>query len=236
MKGRKKMIQRIEYEVTPYLFVEQISVVGDFNNYDAKKGKMKRDGSKWFINVYLEQGDHFYKFLINDVLQLNDPLANMYLPDQQEELWSVIRINEMDERLYNNSQYTVNIEKYCISNYISQEQIDVNKKIFNPMMDEKTVARFEFTNVTGIHTVTALWCGENGIIHEVGNNVLYTPEESPEEPIILWYWMNLEDKSSEEFQGIWSIKLFIDGTFILEDQFQVEKMMTYSKAGKMKSF
>ena len=119
------------YEETQYLPINTISVIGAFNGFDASKGEMKKEGDKWFLECMAEPGQHFYKFLINNSITLNDPLSNLYLPDDHGELWSVLIINEEDVRLYNNAEYTVHIEQYNITSTIYEGQVPNNKKEFN---------------------------------------------------------------------------------------------------------
>ena len=120
-----------QYEENNYLPIKTISVIGEFNNYDHNKGVMIKDNNKWTFKCDLQTGEHPYKFLINGELKLNDPSANVYLPDDNEELWSIVKINENDQRLYNNTQYTTHIEKYDIGSSVIEQENIVNKKIFN---------------------------------------------------------------------------------------------------------
>ena len=222
-----------EYEESQYLPIKTISVIGAFNAFDASKGKMIKEGDKWVLECIVGLGQHFYKLLINDCIKLNDPLANLYLPDDQGELWSVLIINEEDVRLYNNEQYTVHIEQYNITSNIYEGQVPNNKKDFNLLIDKKVVIRFEFTNVIGLHAVTAIWFNTLGEVFEVSENHLYTPEEDT--PLIIWFWINLEDSSKTYYHGLWTMKLFIDGQFVLEDKFNIGRISTYSPIGIVQS-
>jgi len=44
-------------------------------------------------------------------------------------------------------------------------------------------------------------------------NNLFTPPNN-EEPISLWFWMDLEDNTRNYPLGTWTMKFFIDGEFI----------------------
>ena len=164
-----------EYEEKEYLAISTISVIGDFNNYDPLKGQMIKENNKWSFKYDLPPGEHYYKFLINGELRLNDPTANVYLPDDNEELWSVIMINEQDQRLYNNTQYTTHIEKYNITSNIYEEEFVVNKKNFNMILDKKIVIRLQFTNVTGLHAVTnSMVYTKRSVISNYRKQLIYT--------------------------------------------------------------
>ncbi|NEZ47241.1 hypothetical protein FDF74_08490 [Clostridium niameyense] len=222
-----------EYEEKEYVPINTISVIGSFNNYDAEKGKMIKQDNKWTTSLDLPTGEHKYKFLINGSLKLNDPTANIYLPDDKEELWSIIIINENNERMYNNIQYTVHIDKYSIGSIISEDEVDIVKKSFNSLIDKKVVTRFKFTNVTGLHAVTTAWYTPKGELFQTTENNIFTPK-GEEKPVVTWFWMNLEDHTRKHPQGMWTMKLFIDGEFILEDKFELLEGTSYSAQGKIK--
>ncbi|AWZ47681.1 hypothetical protein C3495_01945 [Clostridiaceae bacterium 14S0207] len=221
-----------EYEEKEYLAVNSIAIIGEFNDFDPNKGKMVKENNKWTFKCLLEPGEYKYKFLINGLLKLNDSTANIYLPDENEELWSVIMINKNNQRLYNHTQYTTHIDKYNITCAINEEQVALNKKSFNIMLDKKVVTRFEFTNVTGIHAVTTAWFTPKGeLFQTTENNLFKLPED--DKPIVMWFWMDLENDIHKYPQGKWTMKLFIDGEYILEDQFNLMESSSYSAKGKM---
>ena len=219
---------KVEFKEIPDIAVKTVSVIGSFNNYDESAGILQKEGNLWSTYVELSPGEHYYKFLINHEIRLNDPNANVYLPHKEDELWSVIMINGKGERLYNNEQYTVNIEDYAVCGTITDAPIGVNKKNFNMLMDKKIVVRFGFEEITGLHAVTALWYDAKGQLHEVAENMLYA-DENPEERVYLWYWIDLGEPGVEYPEGMWTMKLFVDGSYILEDQFFLSRSFTYSK-------
>ena len=219
-----------QYEEQNHLPIETISVIGKFNDYDHNKGVMIKENNKWTFKCDLQTGEHPYKFLINGELKLNDPAANIYLPDDNEELWSIVKINENDQRLYNNTEYTTHIEKYNIGSAVSEQENIVNKKVFNMALDKKIVTRFQFTNVTGLHTVTTAWYTPVGELFQVTENNLFMPPNG-KEPIMLWFWMDLEDNTRKYPFGTWTMKFFIDGEFILEDEFKLLQNSVYSSQG-----
>ena len=70
-------------DVTPVQFVvvapgaENVSLVGDFNDWDARLTPMRadRDGRLWTVTVPLIAGRHRYAFLVNGARWLADPSA-----------------------------------------------------------------------------------------------------------------------------------------------------------------
>ncbi|GAA0075767.1 hypothetical protein UT300005_01450 [Clostridium sp. CTA-5] len=221
-----------KYNSEEILNINTVSVIGDFNNYNPDKGLMKKEDGVWIFTCDLKEGEYKYKFLINGELKLNDPTSNIYLPDDNEELWSVIMINENDQRLYNNTQYNVNIDKYNITCNINEKEEVTNKKIFNILSDKKVVVRLDFTQVTGLHCVTIAWFNPLGELFQFAENSLFTPQNN-NEPIKLWFWMELNDSRIKQLCGNWTLKIFIDGEFILEDEFKINQLNSYSSLGKM---
>ena len=108
---------------------------------------MKLSGGCWWTEIRLGPGEYRYKLLINGEIALNDPMANIYLPDEKEELWSTIMINSDDKKLYNNEQYIVNLESYAVTNVVTELPVSVNKKRFDKTVDKQAVTRFEFNNI-----------------------------------------------------------------------------------------
>lgn len=225
------MIARFQFKSTTYLDVKSISIIGSFNEYHEDRNPMTKSEDYWYAEIPLTSGEHYYKFLINNEFLLNDPEANMYLPHGEDELWSTIIINEQDQRLYNNEQYSLHIDSYAVSSSITPANIGVNKKNFNLTMDKKVVVRFGFTDIKGLHAVTTLWYNPNGKLHDVSENMLFLDETAPDKPVFLWFWLNLEEKEREYPEGMWTVKLFIDGSYIMEDQVMLTQTFTYSSKG-----
>ncbi|NFN16772.1 hypothetical protein FDB52_15375 [Clostridium botulinum] len=221
-----------EYEGKGNLEINSVSVIGSFNDFDHTKGNMVRNGEKWVLSYDLLAGEHYYKFLINNELKLNDPSANVYLPDDKEELWSVIIINDKNQRMYNNNQYTVHVDSYNVTCNINEEQKSVNKKNFNVLLDKKVVTRLGFTNVTGLHSITTAWFTPKGELFQVVENNLFATKDNEKDPILMWFWMDLNNIHRSNC-GIWTIKLFIDGEFVLEDQIKLLENTSYTAQGKM---
>lgn len=188
---------------------------------------MKQIGDEWVIEKSFPPGEHHYAFLVNGNLKLNDPMANMYAPDDQEKIWSVLLIDSKGQRLYNNTQYTTHIETYTLTSHVTDQKGIPSKKAFNRLTDDKVAARLTFKKVTGLHNVTLAWYKPNGSLHQWSEQFLLEPE-NPDEPIDLWFWMNLKGEKRILQSGSWILKLFIDGAFILEDAFTISESSTYA--------
>ncbi len=72
---------------------QQVSLVGDFNRWDAAAHPMKRmpDGA-WLLSVELKHGHHRYAFLVDGVITL-DPRAQGVTRNDQNERVSLIPVS-----------------------------------------------------------------------------------------------------------------------------------------------
>lgn len=224
---------RIKYEEQPGLTAETVAMLASFCGYDAARGQMHREEEGWVYEAQLPPGEYYYKFLINHSVLLNDPAANCYAPRkaEEEELWSYIKISHSGERLYNNTQYTVNVEEYTLSATVTEGDV-TEKHQFSSILDKRVVARFGFTQIKGVHTVTVLWCDYTGHARAYTEQALF--QEDSGKKVDLWFWLDIGEL--EQPEGVWTMKLYIDGKYVLEDGFQIGKTFLYTQTGKVKNY
>jgi hypothetical protein len=196
-----------------YPDAQKVSVVGDFNNWDGYANVMaKNEEGFWEDEILIGPGRYRYRFLIEDLVKVNDPYANIYVQNENGELDSLIIIDEEGRRLINEKIYNVHLEDYIMSDSFENKHI---KKRFN-LTDEKVIVRFDFTEVTGVHTVTLLWIKPNGEIYYVTENLLIESDNKNEKT--LWFWININERI---MPGQWKIRVLIDGLIIFDDYFVI---------------
>lgn len=220
---------QIRYKAPPGIAVKTVSVLASFCSYNPEKGKMHREGESWVYEAKLPAGEYYYKFLINGCLLLNDPAANCYAPrsSKEKELWSFLRVAVLGKRLFNNTQNSVTVEDYALSAMLADSG-EMEKHKFNTKLDKKVVARFGFAGIKGVHAVTVLWCDPAGSIKEYSEQMLLPGENKA----TLWFWLDL--KQPERREGGWTMKLYIDGMYVLEDSFRLGNAFMYDRTGRIK--
>lgn len=171
-------------------------------------------GEKWTAEVnILSKGTYTYRFQINGLFTLNDPNANMFQPDNEGKLWSAILIDEQGRQLFNNEQYSVNIESVQIADDY-YDDIDESQYEFSTADTKHIVTRYEFTNVTGVHTASVIWLNPNGEISAWAEETVLPTTESN------YAWFGLDTINMDiNSAGAWSILLFIDGKYVFAHSF-----------------
>ena len=163
-------------------------------------------------------GSYGYRFMINNLFTINDPTANIYQPDEDGKLWSFIIMDSDKQRLYNNEQYTVNIESVNMSNDF-YEDYRREQTEFKSDLDKLAVIKYGFNNITGAHTVSVIWLDPLKRIAGWGESVI-TP--SPTGCIYNWFGLDLSDENVSE-SGDYNILMFVDGKYITTNKFSVEQ-------------
>ena len=209
---------------------KEVSIIGDFNNWNGSKNKMtQNEEGIWVTELDLLPGEYHYKYLVDNIIRMNDPMNNLYIPDEQGELNTLLIINEQGERMESAEPFNVHIENYHLTNRVDETTPTHDKKVFN-LNDEQIVCRLEFLHVTGVHNVSILWYRPDQEFYYMTENILWTPEEEKGKSIIQWYWIQVREDMPI---GKWTIKLYINGSFIFSDEFIVQPTGYYMYNGRI---
>lgn len=213
----------LTYEDKQTFPINKITVIGNFNDYEEDKGMMQKEGDFYTYSIDLPEGEYHYRFLINGELYLTDPYNNVFdYLEEDDELWSFLKIDSLGRRLYNEENYTLRLEDYDLMTTISELPNQTPNKLFQDIKDKQIVVRVQFTQITGIHNITAAFYSPNGKLYEYSENILFQPEE--QENVFLWFWVDMQEiKANVSYEGTWFIRLFINGEHILEDTFSIKK-------------
>ena len=81
------------FTLNGYQDAKRVSLAGSFNDWDSKKTMMQKTATGWSLPVYLADGTHTYKFVV-DGNWLPDPGNKETLPDGFGSVNSVIRLGK----------------------------------------------------------------------------------------------------------------------------------------------
>lgn len=202
----------------PDMAISISSVEIIWNTHELENTEMHKERleDKWIAEADISsKGTYTYRFLINGLFTLNDPNANMFQPDSEGKLWSAIVIDEQGRQLFNNEQYSVNIESVQIADDYYDDKNESQYE-FATTNTNHIVTRYEFTNVTGVHTASVLWLNPNGEISAWAEEAILPTNESS----YAWFGLDTINMDSNS-AGIWNILLFIDGKYVFAHTFTI---------------
>lgn len=222
----------LKYLNDPNLNIKTASVMGSFNNYNPRFGKMTLEEDYWVYSLKGEPGEHPYRFLINGEMALIDPESGFFHVDEEDKLWSLLYVNAEGHRMYNTVASGLQIETYYMYNQVTQDTLTQNKKHFNATIDKEVCVKFEFTEVVGLHNASVAWFSPQGDLLQMEDYPVYL-EGTDATEVHLWSVLSLENiKKVYPIKG-WRMNLIINGEFILEDVFEVQEGKGYSSQGKL---
>ncbi|MGD1820067.1 MAG: hypothetical protein ACPKOI_09335 [Pleomorphochaeta sp.] len=207
-----------------YISCEQLDIYSVkliWYDTDTKPVEMQNQDDKWICNIDLSEGTYLYKILLNDILPINDSYSNLFLPDENDVLWSVLVVNENKERAYCNKQTNLNISDYILASDISNFGITNCKKIFIPPSDKMIATRLGFKNVTGVHTITALYISPEDEWFDIYEHTLLPQNK------YVWFSLDLNVIGRNYLHGMWQIMIFVDGEFVLKDNFELKAPISF---------
>jgi 1,4-alpha-glucan branching enzyme len=81
------------FKLTGYASAQRITVAGDFNKWDGNELLMEKRGNNWVLQMYLPDGKHLYRFLI-DGKWITDPTNTAKENDENGTLSSILNLGE----------------------------------------------------------------------------------------------------------------------------------------------
>jgi hypothetical protein len=144
--------------------IHSIKVIGEITN-----GMMVQKDGYWHYSFQGSEGSYKYKFLVNDKLELNDPMAYDYVMDGQNS-WSLLFVDKKGNRIIQNTPSMIKLKEYCLCSSINQDRNFFSKKIFNTSIFDKAVSRLVFSKARGMHLITAAWYNPYEELYEYSEN------------------------------------------------------------------
>lgn len=160
-----------------------------------------------------------YKFVVNDIIRLNDPNAGKYAEDEKWEVWSVpgtCTARRPELALYN------------ISNNMSNGVAKAVKKAaytFDRPLDIYTGVGIH--QVKGLHSVTYICYQPNGSIFKLEECSIgqFEPNEADYEVVFKNHISPMHGRIAE---GIWSFQIYLDGRCVVKDYFVLKRKVFHA--------
>jgi 1,4-alpha-glucan branching enzyme len=98
--GSRTGVARVTFELPATVWANQISLVGEFNNWDRQVTPMTQDrfDERWRATVDLEAGQRYrFRYVLDGNAWLADRQADDYAVDSRGSYDSVVDLTEFDE-------------------------------------------------------------------------------------------------------------------------------------------
>ncbi|WP_410496929.1 hypothetical protein QTL86_07915 [Cellulosilyticum sp. ST5] len=201
--------------------IQEIYIIGSLNGCQHNKDRLLKVGDTWCINLHLPDGIYFYKYVVNQYIKLNDPTSEKYALDEQNEMWSIVRIR--DNQISNPVlKDTMHIQKYIITNRLWHDiSENFTQKVINLKTDRKVCLGIKLQMQVGLHQITVLWYEPSMSLYHISEHTFYGETHRKEEFQTKWFCLDLSQKQREYPEGVWIIRVFINGYYKLQDYFRL---------------
>lgn len=208
---------RIVFKNDDFGEIEEISIVIAINNRVLTRKMLKTDNC-WIIDMNIPDGEHMYKYIINESIRFNDKDAYKYVRWKDGEVWSVLKV-ESGQIMQQNFRKPV-ITGYSMTPGVRYGQYNSNH-LFNNTLDEKYSISIDVSEITGIHSITAIWYREDGSIYHIEEQVIDCPQENYIYTANTVFWINIPAILYDTGNN-WTVEIYIDGALKIKDYFKNE--------------
>lgn len=215
----------LSYQDPDGVSIETIQVIWDDNVISPVS--MILNNGIWRMQMESNEKKYLYRFLINNSISVNDPYANMYGSDCDGTLWSVYFENEENQRLYNSTQYYLEIKELLLSDTVKDIIVPQRDNRFFPIADKMTAICVKISDGTGLHTLTMLFINPNHEIIDLAEQTVDL-DMKEEDDIIVWFYRNIDQKRKDFMYGTWTYLLLVDGQYWLQGQYDIESIQRFS--------
>jgi len=191
--------------------VKSVHVIG---SHFTNPFNMQLQGDIWTCEIQLSTGEHLYKFLINEELPVFDPYNNLFEYDENEELWSLLIIDEFGRQLFNPHPYHITLADCQLTQNTHNSYI----KSYSNVIDPRIIVTIRCTNITGVHGITVAWYLPGEVLFEYSESGICATDE---EFVSAMFWIRLDDIPPIASSGTWIFRLFLDGILVIEEFFSI---------------
>ena len=182
---------------------------------------MSKNGSYYEGDVELTEGEYYYKYLQGDGLELIDKKNKDIFIDEGN-YWSVLTIDE-DGVVEKEIESSATLCEYGILHKIMEVvPVKEESKVFDVNKDKEAVCLLNFNEIKGLHVVTVVWYNPSGELYRFAENDFGSYDESDADKVIVRFWLYLAEIDEEDF-GNWTVRAFLDGEMIKEDNIVISK-------------
>ena len=182
---------------------------------------MSKDRDYYITYIELTAGEYYYKYLQGDGLELIDKKNKDIFIDEGN-YWSVLTIDE-DGVIEKEIESSATLCEYGILHKIMEVvPIKEESKVFDVNKDKEAVCLLNFNEIKGLHVVTVAWYNPSGELYKFAENDFGSYDESDTDKVIVRFWLNLAEIDEEDF-GNWTVRAFLDGEMIKEDNIVISK-------------
>ena len=176
---------------------------------------MSKDDGEYMADVELTEGEHYYKYLLDDGLELIDK-ENKDICIDDGNCWSVLTIDK-DGAVKKEIESSATLCEYGIFHKMMEVVPDKEEpKVFNADKDKQAVCMLSFNEIVGLHIATVAWYKPDGELYRFTENDFGSYEESDDDKVMLRFWLDITEIDETDF-GNWTVRTFLDGEMIKED-------------------
>lgn len=169
----------------------------------------------WFCEC--DEDINRYKFVVNDIIRLNDPNAGSYAEDEKWEVWSVPGMC---------MEHKPKLSFYNISGNMSKGAAKTSKKAaFTLDRPLDIYAGADISGVKGLHSVTYICFQPDGSIYKIEESSMgqFEPNEADYEIVFKTHISPMNGRNAE---GMWSFQIYLDGKCVVKDYFVLKRKVS----------
>lgn len=167
-----------------------------------------------------EQEIHMYKYVVNDIIRLNDPNATGYVFDQKYEVWSVCdKSKAIVPKL---SEYGISSDKGKSISRVDKKASYIYDKPLDIYVGIKT------QSVIGLHSLTYICFQPDGRIYKIEECAIGKNDVMEEYEVI--FQNHIAHIPGRVAEGMWAFQVYLDGHCIIKDYFVLKRKVLSNMA------